>query len=220
MTRINLLLFLYLFLFGCSNAPTKRHEMSYAPVTPILQSRPIATNGSLFSEGRSGYYEDQRARYIGDMLTINLAERTSAKKQAKSNTSKANAMAMGTAAPTFLGRPIADFSTSVDSSSSFQGTGDSSQSNSLTGDITVTVVEVLHNNNLRVRGEKYITINQGEEVVRFSGIVRPADISQDNTVNSTQVADTRITYSGAGHVSEASKSGWVYRVFDGDFWPF
>lgn len=103
--------------------------------------------------------------------------------------------------------------TKFDSSNSFKGQGDASQSNSLTGDISVTVVEVIPNGNLVVRGEKWVTINQGEEVIRFGGIVRPADIAPDNSITSGKVADARIIYSGDGLVDDATKKGWLSQFF-------
>jgi flagellar L-ring protein precursor FlgH len=82
------------------------------------------------------------------------------------------------------------------------------------------VAEVLSNGNLLVRGEKRLTINQGDEYIRFSGIVRPSDIGPDNTVLSTSVADARIAYTGKGTLDESNSSGWLARLFNSKWWPF
>jgi len=108
---------------------------------------------------------------------------------------------------------------SVDTTQKFDGSGDSTQSNSLTGNVTVTVVEVLANGNLVVRGEKTLRINQGDEYLRVSGVVRPADVSSDNSVISTQLADARIAYSGSGFVADSNSMGWLAR-FVNSWWPF
>ena len=100
----------------------------------------------------------------------------------------------------------------------FGGKGNSSQSNRLEGNITVTVAEVYPNGNLFVRGEKWLTLNQGEEFVQISGIVRPVDISADNSVPSFKVADARITYSGKGTLADANQPGLLARIFM-KFWP-
>jgi flagellar L-ring protein precursor FlgH len=90
----------------------------------------------------------------------------------------------------------------------------------LTGDITVTIAQVLANGNLVVRGEKWLTLNQGEEFIQISGIVRPADISPDNSVPSLRLADARITYSGKGQVANSNRPGWLNRFFSSVVWPF
>jgi flagellar L-ring protein precursor FlgH len=90
----------------------------------------------------------------------------------------------------------------------------------LDGSITVTVAERLPNGNLRVQGEKRITINQGEEYIRLEGIVRPVDIGPENTVPSTQVADAAITYSGRGNLAATNRPGWLTRFFNSPWFPF
>ena len=98
--------------------------------------------------------------------------------------------------------------------------GDSSQSNSLSGNITVTVAAVHPNGNMLVRGEKLLTLNQGAEVVRISGLVRPVDVTPQNTVLSTQIADAQITYSGTGAIAQSNQQGWLARFFNSPYWPF
>jgi len=167
-------------------------------------------------------FEDQRARRVGDILTIVLQETTNASKSASLETNRDNDIDIS--APTLLGGGVtkdgdAVLAADLDSSQEFDGEGSTEQSNSLTGRVTVTVTEVLPNGYLMVRGEKVPTLNRGDEFIRFSGIVRPLDIRTDNTVLSTQVADAQIIYSGSGEVAEASRHGWLSRFFLA-FWPF
>jgi flagellar L-ring protein precursor FlgH len=102
----------------------------------------------------------------------------------------------------------------------FTGSGAADQSNSLVGDISVTVIELLPNGNLKVRGEKRVTLNQGNEYIRLSGIVRPVDIAADNTISSDKIADPTIMYTGDGAMADASKMGWLARVIYSPWFPF
>ncbi|MNH14342.1 Flagellar L-ring protein precursor [compost metagenome] len=103
---------------------------------------------------------------------------------------------------------------------STKGDSKAAQGNTLTGSITVTVADVLPNGIIAVRGEKWLTLNTGDELVRIAGMIRADDIATDNTVPSTRVADARITYSGTGSFADASQPGWLDRFFISPLWPF
>jgi flagellar L-ring protein precursor FlgH len=108
----------------------------------------------------------------------------------------------------------------MESANEFKGNGDSAQSNLLEGDITVTVIDVLPNGYLMVRGEKRIGINQGNEYIKVSGIVRPADIDSNNTVLSTRLADPTLVYVGDGPIASANVMGWLAKFFISALMPF
>jgi flagellar L-ring protein precursor FlgH len=116
------------------------------------------------------------------------------------------------------GTPI--FNATVDGSRSFDGQGDSAQSNELDGSIAVTVAEVLSNGNLRIQGEKWIRINHGEEYIRLQGIVRPVDIGPDNSILSTQIANVQVAYGGTGALADSNQPGWLTRIFTSPIFPF
>lgn len=238
MRHVPAILFITLPLAGCASSNIKS-DPAYAPARPQPAAAALVNNGAIYqtSSAEPGYnlalFEDQRARRVGDMLTILLVERTNASKEAKTNTKKENAVDIKN--PTLLGAtpqfstpgllPLNSnrnntLATTLDSTQNFSGSGDSSQKNSLSGSITVTVSEVLPNGYLVVRGEKLITLNQGDEYMRFSGIVRPRDISAGNSVLSTQVANAQITYAGKGQVADANALGWLARFFLSALWPF
>lgn len=221
----------FALLAGCANAPQKQAE--FAPTHPRPEMLPPATEGAIFQAGREiALFQDTKARRIGDMITIVLVERTQASKQASTSSSKEQEVDIEN--PTLLGAPLSfrtpgnlplngrnlNLGTNLNGTRSFSGEGDSSQSNRLDGRITVTVAEVLANGNLVVRGEKQLTINQGDETIQFAGIVRPADIGPDNTVLSTQVADAKISYTGKGTLADANSMGWLGRFFNSKWWPF
>ena len=103
---------------------------------------------------------------------------------------------------------------------SFAGEGSSTQGNSLAGSLTVTVMEVQPNGNLVIQGDKTLKLNQGDEFVHVSGVVRRADIATDNTVTSDKIADAHISYSGKGVVDGTNRMGWLARFFNSPFAPF
>ena len=220
-------------IVGCSSSPIKIETAGFETVRPAYMTPPPKQNGSIFQAGYEvTLYEDIRARRVGDIITVLLTENTNASKKASTSTSKDTALELDS--PTLFGREFrfdlarpfssskknATLQTSVSGANSFDGEGDSAQSNSLTGNITVTVSEVLPNGNLIVQGQKRLTINQGDEYVQFAGIVRPLDITPDNTVLSTKVADARIAYVGDGMVADANTQGWLGRFFNSRWWPF
>ena len=219
-----------LMLGGCAISPSKKSDADLVSVRPVDQGRQMPKDGAIYHDLTSmSLFEDVRAKRVGDILTVVLAEKTDAKKEATTTTAKDTNVDLGN--PTIMGSPLSfsapapipkrklTLENSVATSQKFDGSGDSTQSNSLTGNVTVTVVEVLSNGNLVVRGEKTLRINQGDEYLRVSGVVRPADISSDNSVISTQLADARIAYSGSGFVADSNSMGWLAR-FVNSWWPF
>ena len=165
-----------LALSACNSMPV-RDDPSYAATPPVALPPAAQNNGAIYHAGYDiALFQDNKARRIGDILTVQLVEKTAASKKASTNTKKATGLSI--AGPDFLlGSPVTrdgrnPLDVSGTSSSNFGGTGDSTQSNSLSGDITVTVAEVLSNGNLLVRGQKRLTLNQGEEFIQISGIVR------------------------------------------------
>jgi len=212
-------------LGACAHSPDAESDYSARYRTPVTPYTPPApAPGTIYNPaGSFDLFMDLRARAVGDILTIMLVERTDASKE--SSTSTARGSSVDTGLPTFAGRPITSGGTPIlnnelSSDTSFDGQADSSQSNRLDGSITVTVAERLPNGNLLVRGEKLITINQGEEFIRLEGIIRPVDIGPENTVPSTKVADASITYSGRGNLAATNRPGWLSRFFNSPWFPF
>ena len=207
---------------GCSSVP--RPDEKFAATLPEEEPAAVQANGSIYQASRAEtLFDDPVARRVGDVLTIVLEENTNAAKSAVTTTKKTTTEAM--AAPTLLGSSLTLhgrnlLNNSLNDATTFDGEGDSSQSNQLTGSIAVTVAKRLANGNLLVRGQRWITINQGREYIRIQGIVRPIDISQENTVPSTLVADATISYGGEGTLNDANTKGWLARFFDSKWMPF
>jgi len=199
-------------------------DVDYSPTMPLQDAHAPSANGTIFQANSSmNLFMDLRARAVGDIVTVLLVERTDASKE--SSTSTAKGTDIDTGIPIIAGRPVtrngdAILNTAIQSDSSFTGQADATQSNSLDGSIAVTVAERLGNGNLLVRGEKWITLNQGEEFIRFSGIVRPVDIGPSNTVPSTKIANARISYSGKGNLANSNEAGWLSKFFNSPLFPF
>jgi len=206
-------------LSGCAALPEGMVDgEAWQPSMPEMLLPEAPSNGAIYQVGQDiRLIEKSVARRVGDTLTIRLVENMNASKSSSTATSKATGIEFP--GPTIAGRPVTAngveiLNNSLESDKSFSGEGSSRQSNSLFGDITVTVAHRWPNGNLLVRGEKWITINQGREFVRVSGIVRSVDISPDNAVLSTKIANARISYAGRGALNDANSPGLLSRYFN------
>lgn len=203
---------------GCVSQPEMvEEEPAFEPTYNRFNADVQNLGGSIFSSGRRlGLYEDLKAHRVGDILTVFLVEQTSGQNSADNNVTQATDM--NVEAPTFGGSLRPNMEIDLGSENSFSGQSGTSQSNSLNGNITVTVTGVLANGNLVVEGEKWIRINQAREFIRLQGVVRQADISTNNTLLSTQVADAHIAYGGTG--SHGTAPGWAAQFLFRSIWPF
>ncbi|NGY04409.1 flagellar basal body L-ring protein FlgH [Solimonas terrae] len=212
---------LCLSITACASAPS--HKDVVVPPEAAAVPAP-AGDGSIYSAGAGmALFEDQKARRVGDLLTVVLVEKTDAEK--KANTSTAKKTSDDIANPTLFGRPVSVKGTGVlgfdlGSDQSFTGGGASTQSNTLSGSVTVIVTRVLPNGNLVVRGEKQLTLNQGSEHVALEGIVRPIDIAANDSVTSDRIANAKISYAGNGAVADSNAMGWLARFFNSVLFPF
>ncbi len=193
-------------LAGCvANPPASTHQ----PMTAKPVDRKVVTpaDGAIYHAGinERPLFEDKRARNIGDILTINIVEKTTGNRKSSSSSTYANSVDVNTpgvtvgAAARVLLKAFA-ITGSSDNSADIKGAGAASAD--MTGTITVTVIDVLANGNLLVSGEKQVALNHSDEFIRFSGVVNPVTITGANTVQSTQVADARIEYKSAGEMNE------------------
>ena len=211
----------FLSLGACEtpHPPKDDDGMSWA-----AEPAPKPSNGAIYQTGREvALFENPIAHHVGDIVTIVLNEQTQAQKTSSTNTNKATSVALP--GMTILGKALTVhgvpiMSNNISDTTKFAGEGDSAQSNSLEGFVTVTVQKVLPNGNLFVKGEKWIGINQGQEYVRLSGIIRPIDLASDNSINSSQVANAKISYGGKGALADANAQGWLSRFFNSPWTPF
>lgn len=215
---------LFGLLTGCViTEPAKPNDPAYAPIVTATSAMPVPNRGGIYRPDYSvSLFEDRRAMRVGDILSVILSERTQSSKTADTEITKENSISFGTgnvlgAAPSIGG---VNFSTEVAQDRELLGEASSDQSNSLSGSIAVTVADILPNGLLVVRGEKWMTLNNGQEFIRVKGLVRPEDVQPDNSVMSTKLADARITYSGTGDLADVNKQGWAAKFFNSEYWPF
>ncbi|KKD01175.1 MULTISPECIES: flagellar basal body L-ring protein FlgH [Photobacterium] len=193
-------------------------DPAWSSIRPQDKPAHYATaTGSLFSQALAqDMYDDTRPRGIGDIVTVMLAEKNKANKSASTDLDKSTDLTMDPL--TLGGKPLTigdrDISYDVNNSNTFSGSTSADQSNSIQGSISVEVVDVLANGNLLVRGEKWLTLNSGDEYIRLSGTIRPDDITQENTIESTRIANARIQYSGTGDRQDVQEQGWLARFFN------
>jgi flagellar L-ring protein precursor FlgH len=219
MKHLSMLIVPLLLLAGCASRQPE-HDADYPRINVQRALLPSGVNGAIYNRGMDmTLFEDIKARRIGDILTVLLVEETSGQKSADNNLSQSADINIG--APTLGGVPYPDVSAGMNSNSNVTGESGSSQSNSLNGSIAVTVIDVLPGGNLLVQGEKWIQINQGKEYIRLHGIIRQRDVTPNNMILSTQVAEARIEYSSSGATGgNASVVGWLARLIFSPLRPF
>lgn len=200
-------------LAGCANTPSTgiRQPLSARPAEQKAATSP--RDGAIFQAGQDEHplFEDRRARNVGDVLSINIVEATSASEKSSSNAAHSGNIAASTANVPHAGLLLKPVSGTA--SGTLANKSDTAGNNSFSGIITATVTEVLPNGNLLVGGEKQVVIGQTNEYIRFSGVVNPSTITGSNTVQSTQVADAHLEYKGATHVDQSAVMSMFGRVF-------
>ncbi len=206
-------------LGGCAHHTPRYSDADFEPVeVPMEEQGEERVTGAIFDPSdRRGLFEDAKALRVGDILTVQLQERTNASKSVSASTSKDSEIGFGT--PTVFNEPVEWANVSAGGSSSFDGEGEAEQENQLSGSLSVMITRVMPNGNLEIRGQKRLTLNRGTEYVRLSGIIRPQDITPDNTIASTKVANANIIYSGGGALHESAQMGWLSRFFNSPLWP-
>lgn len=210
MKTLTLSMFAVLALAGCSTTPT---SIVQRPTTarPLYVENNAPANGAIYQAAQyRPLFEDRRARHIGDLLTINITEKTSA---VKAGASSGNKTGTASFTPPAMLQGRLGGTVAVNGSNKFSDADNQSASNTFTGTIGVTVTEVLPNGNLIVAGEKQVAMNKGVEFIRFSGMISPDNIATGNTVSSTQVADARVEYRTNSQIDRAEVTAMVSRFF-------
>lgn len=216
-----------LLLTGCADSYHPfQAEPGEAEWSPTITTKPVTRSQVTGSEDGSllanpallNMFQDRRAYNVGDILTVVLQEETQSSKRANSGMDK-NSDTSGKYSAALAG--VNETGTfGFGSDRSFKGSATASQQNALSGAITVTVAEILPTGALRIRGEKWIKLNQGDEYIRLTGLVRVDDIDKSNRISSQRLADAQITYAGRGALAEANQQGWLTRFFNSGWFPF
>jgi flagellar L-ring protein precursor FlgH len=228
MTRASLALALALAFAAGGCGP--RHVAPFTPRQRIYNAGNYAqkdvsakpTTGSLFSEANPGFLEDTRAVRVGDFVLVHINENTNAQGDATTSLSKNSTGTTGVdgllGLIPALKRAYPDIDPtkliSFANQSAFAGSGTTERSGQLTGDIAVRVVKEMPNGDLFVEGTKVVLLNDEEYHLYISGLVRPADIAEDNSVASTRLADAQVEFTGRGDLADQNRKGWLARILD------
>lgn len=197
---------------GCETARPEGFQAALPPAPQPVASA-IRGDGAIFhvASGYAPLHYGTRASQVGDIVTIVLTERTTTSKSAAGKTDRGGSASITPpSAGPFAIDPAA---LKLSSGGSFNGQGNASQASSLQGDITVTIAQVRPNGTALIRGEKVMTLSQGDEWIQLAGIIRLSDIDADNRIASTRVADARISYAGSGAIQTSGRPGWLSRFF-------
>lgn len=222
-------LMLLVFLSACAG-PASRVDINHVePVVPLVtEPAPPQTPGSLWTESRGGMFIDLRGRTVGDIVTVVIAENASASKEATTETDRSSSMSAGLSNFFGLEKYISQLGNSAidptvlvnaTTSNDFEGGGKTERKENLVATLTTQVVELLPNGNLRIEGNKTVTVNNEMQIVKLTGTIRQADISPGNIVNSKHILNARIAYVGEGVISDKQQQGWLVRGLDA-VWPF
>lgn len=198
---------------GCASQIQEAESQMFAPVFPVpeVPLDVVMPTGAIYSSAARGMFAaDRRAAAVGDILTVDFSERFAARKSQSAGNSRASSFELDL--PDVLGVGVMDDAFTSGSASRFNGAGSAAQSNSLTGRVSVSVVRVLPGGNLEIMGQKQLTLNNGREYIRLTGVVRPIDISADNVVSSDRIAHAAIQYVGAGDTADTARQGWLQRA--------
>lgn len=195
----------------------------FAPVYPLASDRARPVTGGIYSNRPSDSWFGRGRNYqVGDLITVLLNESTQAARTQNTDVSRES---KNTATPpglnTQVGKlnPILNGINLNESKVDSKGSGTADQKASLSGSVTVTVIEILANGNLVVRGEKKLGLAEGTEVIQVSGVIRPQDVGPNGTVQSLRLANAQIAYRGTGDLANANKVGWGTSALH-KFWPF
>ena len=208
-----LIFFATIFLTSCASHVEDRASIDFEPIIPENMNLPNnnSNSGGIYNESSVGLFEtDRRAGQVGDILTVALSEDFTASKSQSATSAKSDSFKVDL--PNLID-PAGDQAL-LDSGAetSFSGSGSASQTNSLRGEISVTVMRVFSNGNMEIMGQKKLHLNNGNEYVRLSGMIRPQDISANNVVQSSRIANAKIAYLGVGDIADTGQKGWLSRA--------
>ena len=216
-----------LLLSACAGPASRVDINEVEPVAPVMTEPPAPkTVGSLWTERRGGMFVDMKGRTVGDIITVVIVENASASKEATTETDRSSTMSAGISQLFGLERSIGRATglspsslVGASTSNDFSGGGKTERKEELAATLTTQIVEVLPNGNLKIAGNKTVTVNNEMQIVKLSGIVRPSDVSPRNLVDSKNILNARIAYVGEGVISDKQQQGWLVRGLD-KVWPF
>lgn len=218
-----LVLILSAFVIGCASKKDE-YAKPYNPVPPdIPQEKVSRTAGSLYTGSYNNLFTDSKAFNVGDIITIKVVETIAGQTASGTNTQEQSKMSLGVPSPTIMGKqvpnktPIAGIT--QNNSDTYKGTASTNRSSKLIATISARVTKVYPNGNLFIVGKKVVKVNDDYQTLVISGIVKPTDILQDNSVDSSRISDMYVEYNGEGYIADSTKPGWLAQFLK-KIWPF
>jgi flagellar L-ring protein precursor FlgH len=226
-TALTAILLAALLLGGCAPRPQETATVTEPLEEPVADNAKPQSPGTLWNGDESNWLADVKARRVGDIVTVIIAEEAKASKEASTDTDRSSKISAGISSLFGLEESVKEKNSNFDpsalvnatSSNQFSGGGKTTRSENLAATLTTQVVEVYPNGNLKIRGGKSVTVNSENQIIYLTGIVRSYDVTADNTVDSGNILNAQISYTGKGAVSDKQKPGWMMRIFD-NTWPF
>jgi len=216
-----------LLLGGCARNEPQVVRIPEPLEKAVIEEPVPQSPGSLWTGSEAGFYSDIKARRVGDIVTVTIQEKAQASKEAVTESGRDTTMKAGI--PTLFGwektiqekNPNVSMDTLVDAtfSNQFKGSGKTTRKENLVATLTTQVVKVYPNGNMKIRGGKSVIVNNEEQIIYLTGIIRPQDVTADNTVDSSHILNAQIIYTGKGAVSDKQRPGWLMRILD-NVWPF
>ena len=219
-----------LFGLGLNGCATSKQEVVKVPEPlepPVVDDRLPLSPGSLYNGDEGNWIADLRAHRVGDIVTVVIREQASASKESSTETNKDTGIKAGI--PTFFGfekvlqekNPNLDPANMIEANfnNKFKGSGKTTRKEDLVATLTTQVIKVYPNGNMKIRGGKSVVVNNENQIIYLTGIVRPWDVSAGNEVDSSKILNAQIAYTGKGIISDKQKPGWLTRIVD-NVWPF
>jgi flagellar L-ring protein precursor FlgH len=208
-----------LALSACSVLPREplAHSEGFRPVYPVVQSQPPMATGAIYNGAQSeAFFGRGRAFQVGDVITVILDESTQA---GRTQSGVVKRTSSNDVVPAAMGGGLLPAANLLGGTIKNEGSGTADQTATLKGSVAVSVIDVMTNGNLVLRGEKQLALTEGAEIIQVAGVVRPDDIAPNNTVASRRLANAQITYRGTGDMAAASRAGWATSGLL-KLWPF
>lgn len=219
---------------GCT-ANLTEPEIDFQPpkyveeMPPREESEDFASTGSIFGQGDNPLFSDHKAMHVNDIVTVVISEAAKSSSTGAKALSETDSLALGGGTFTGAGgtsgsvanrlNGITNIGFSANSTSSYAGKGSATKDASFTTTVSARVVKVLSNGNYFISGKREILVDEQKQIIQISGVIRPYDIDQTNTINSSQMSDAKILYKTQGDVDRAGNRGWGSKIVEA-VWPF
>ncbi len=236
MNKIVLIFIVAIFFMGCSEHLADPKITMKAPnyvdqLPSKVNDTPRSNPGSLFGQGDNPLFSDLKAMHVNDIVTVTISENIAQSSNAKRNLSKDSKDSLGGGIITNNGsnsvlksatdaiNGVTNIGFQTGSTNSFSGAGTNSRDEKFTTTVSARIIKILNNGNYFIDGSRELLLNGEKQIIRISGVIRPYDIDQTNTIDSKYIADAKISYVTQGEIDQNMKKPWGSRFID-SIWPF